>query len=157
MLRPAPPPSMREAPACRRMIWRFALPHGFTRLPSGAVSRDWLDYEDAHGYIRVRLYLIPAEEGGRNVPIWSDYRCSWDIGAQYEGKKTINDAPLTLEDVEKLEPGQIGFARLHPIARQFWDHVQPGLAIYAYEGSRLVGVAEVVERRMSAHSDTSAH
>ena len=121
------------------------------------MSRDWLDYEAAHGYIRVRLDLIPTGDGGRSRPIWSDYRSSRDIGAQYEGKKTINDAPLTLEDVERLEPGQIGFARLHPGARQFWDHVQPGLEIYAYEGSRLVGVAEVVERRMSAPSDTSGH
>lgn len=118
------------------------------------MSRDWRDYEEAHGFIRVRLYLVPTEEGGRSRPIWSDYRASWDIGGVYEGDKTINDAPLTLEGAENLEPGQIGLARLHPIARQFWDHVQPGLEIYAYEGARLVGVAEVVERRMSAHSDT---
>lgn len=116
------------------------------------MGRDRGDYERTHGYVLVRLHLLPTEEGGRSRPIWSDYRSSWDIGATYKGERTFNDAPLTLEDVERLEPGQTAIARLHPIAAEFWTHLKPGHEIYAHEGLRRVGVAEVIECRMTAHS-----
>jgi len=131
----------------------WARPTGakYPAIPSGlgyrhVVARDWLDYEAEHGFIRVRLRLLTAEEGGRSRPIYSDYRASWDIGNTYEGEWTVNDAPLVLEDVDKLDPGDEALARIHPIAPQFWNHVEPGLRIYAHEGPRRVGEATVIDR-----------
>jgi len=109
------------------------------------VPRDWLDYEAEHGFIRARMQLLATEERGRKGPIFTDYRASWDIGNTYEGEWTINDAPVTLEDVEQLAPGEEATVRLHPIAREFWNQVKPGMTIYAHEGRRRVATAVVME------------
>jgi len=116
------------------------------------VARDWLDYEAEHGFIRARMRLLATEEGGRKRPIFTDYRASWDIGNTYEGEWTVNDAPITLEGVEELAPGEEATVRLHPLAREFWGHVEPGMTIYAREGRRRVATAVVTERVAPARS-----
>ncbi len=77
--------------------------------------RAWLD----HKYIWIGLRLLATDEGDRKSPVWSDYRSSWDIGNTYNGEWTLNDAPLVLEDVESIAPGEEATARIHPIAPEF--------------------------------------
>jgi hypothetical protein len=57
----------------------------------------------------------------------------------------IAEAPITIEDAERVAPGETGFARLHPIYWDAWSSVQPGDRIPMLEGARIVGIAEVVE------------
>jgi hypothetical protein len=110
-----------------------------------AKVRDWLEYERDHGYIRIRLRLTPTEQGGRGNRVWSDYRSSWDIGNTYNGEWTLNDAPLVLEDVEAIAPGEEAIARIHPLAPEYWGDIGPGTVIHAHEGSRRVATATVLE------------
>ena len=58
----------------------------------------------------------------------------------------LNDAPLRLENAEVVAPGESGTARIHPIAPQYWDGLQPGTTIHAHEGPRRIAVAVVLER-----------
>ncbi|HEV2069751.1 MAG TPA: hypothetical protein VGR26_08160 [Acidimicrobiales bacterium] len=58
----------------------------------------------------------------------------------------LNDAPIVLENVEKLDPGEEAVARIHPVAPEYWEHVRPGTRIYAHEGRRPVGEAVVTAR-----------
>ena len=102
--------------------------------------------ERERGYIRARLRLLPQAEGGRKTAITHDYRCDWDIGnVGDDGEQTINGGPLTLEQVDELEPGQEAIVRIHPFVPEFWHDVVPSMSINAHEGPRVVGVAEVVE------------
>jgi hypothetical protein len=52
---------------------------------------------------------------------------------------------LVLEDVSALAPGEEATARIHPLASEFWQDVEPGLMIDAYEGTRRVGTATVLD------------
>ena len=85
--------------------------------------------------------MLPTDEGGRRKPIFSEYRASWDIGTLHEGQWSLNDAPLTLEDVEMLLPGEQAVARLHPAMPDFWRAVRVGQVIFAHEGRRRIGTA----------------
>jgi hypothetical protein len=107
--------------------------------------RDWLGYEREHGYVRVRMRLVPTEEGGRARAIFSEYRASWDIGNTVNGEWCLNDAPLVFEDVGSVAPGREAIARIHPVAPEFWRHVDLGSTIHAHEGRRRVGTATVLE------------
>jgi hypothetical protein len=57
----------------------------------------------------------------------------------------LNDASLSLEDVDLVEPGNEATARLHPFAPQYWMHIVPGTVIRAHEGPRVIGIATVLE------------
>jgi hypothetical protein len=65
----------------------------------------WEERERELGFIRVRIRLLDAAEGGRQGPIASGYQASWDIGNRTEsGERTLNDAPLLLENRVSLRP-----------------------------------------------------
>ncbi|WP_421732443.1 hypothetical protein [Cellulomonas sp.] len=104
----------------------------------------WLDHELEHGYIRVRLRLLTTAEGGRRTSIYSGYRAHW--GFPPEVHRESHDAPLVLEDALELELGQSATARIHPMWPQGWPEVTPGLRLGMFEGSRLVGTAEVLSQ-----------
>ncbi len=87
--------------------------------------RDWRDYKREHGFVRVRLPLLATDEGGRKNPVWSDYRSSWDIGNAYNGEWTINEAPLVLEDVESIAPGEEATALASSPRARFLDPGRP--------------------------------
>ena len=106
----------------------------------------WHDREAREGYIRARLRPLRADEGGRSTPLGNGYRACWDIGATYEGRPTLNDAPILFEHGDWLALGDEGIVRLHPLAWEFWENVTAGQVIHAYEGSKRVGVATVLER-----------
>jgi hypothetical protein len=102
--------------------------------------------ERAHGYVRARLVLFPTEDGGRRSPIYSGYRPQWDLGHRTEaGERFHCDARVRLEQVEKLEPGAVGYVRLHPLSTDLRGRVGSGSVLGMYEGSRQLGEAHVLE------------
>jgi len=44
-----------------------------------------------------------------------------------------------------LDPGEEAMVRLHPLFRDLWPPVVPGIRLTMLEGACVVGVAEVVE------------
>ncbi len=113
-------------------------------LDAGAQRLRWRRVEAERGYLRVSLNLASPTEG-RKTPVLSGYRACWDIGATYEGARTFNDAPITIEDAPTIAPGATGTVRLHPLAPEFWTDVRVGQAITMHEGSRVVGHGVVLE------------
>lgn len=102
-------------------------------------------YEAAHGWVEASLTLTDTHRGGRARPVFTDYRPDWDIGNRTEtGQLTINGAPITLEDADKLAPGETGIVRLHPFHRPAWTNVEPDMIIAMHEGARVVGTAVVL-------------
>jgi hypothetical protein len=51
---------------------------------------------------------------------------------------------LTLEGRKTLAPGNEAMIRLHPLARDLWPPLSPGLRLSMLEGPLLVGLADVV-------------
>jgi hypothetical protein len=103
------------------------------------------DYERRIGYVRARLRLVATDAGGRAAGVMDDYRPNWGIGEHLSGDALLAGAPITIEDAERLDAGETGFVRLHPISWERWADVRPGARITMHEGARIVGVAEVVE------------
>jgi hypothetical protein len=103
----------------------------------------WLDHEKRHGYIRARLRLLSTEEGGRQNPIFHGHRSCW--GFPPEVHPYMHDAPLVIEQEWALPPGGVATVRLHPLWPEHWPDIQPGLLLGMFEGSRLVGRAEVLK------------
>ena len=105
----------------------------------------WTALERLGGYIRARLRLVAAEDGGRQTPIASGYRSRWAFPPEVHTEN--HDAPLTIESGpdQWLDPGEETLVRIHPLAPELWPPIAPGLRLEMVEGARLVGVAEVVE------------
>ncbi|WP_143268965.1 hypothetical protein [Amycolatopsis vastitatis] len=103
----------------------------------------WIEAEAKRGYIRARLLLVTASQGGRRTPIHSGYRSHWVFPPDVHPES--HDAPLTLETVKTLAPGEEATVRLHPLMPDLWPPVGPGLRLSMREGARIVGLAEVVE------------
>lgn len=82
------------------------------------------EYEDEHGYVRVRLTLISTEDGGRQTPIASGYRSCWDVSRAGD-QSLLTDAPLLIEGAEWLDVGKSAIVRLHPLFRQHLRAVAP--------------------------------
>jgi hypothetical protein len=97
---------------------------------------DFEDYERRFGYIRARLRLLSTEEGGRHSGVVDDYRSDWGIGTQPSGEVLMAGAPITIEGATKLELGETGIARLHPLYWDAWEAVRPGDQITMLEGPR---------------------
>jgi translation elongation factor EF-Tu-like GTPase len=95
--------------------------------------------------ILARLRLLPAEEGGRKEPVFSDYRPHWNIGNTFEGEPELNDARVFLEDRERLYPGEECVVRIEPLFAERWMHVNAGMQLPMHEGSRIYGMATVLE------------
>jgi len=143
---------LRSPPAFWSLLERAA---AAMSLHAGAQRLRWRRVEAERGYLRASLSLAsPAE--GRKTPILSAYRACWDIGATYEGARTFNDAPITIEDAPSIAPGATGTVRLHPLAPEFWTHVRVGQAITMHEGSRVVGHGVVLEIIRSASEEPAA-
>jgi translation elongation factor EF-Tu-like GTPase len=105
----------------------------------------WSAIELERGYIRARLHLLTHEEGGRLSPIASGYRSCWAFPPDVHDE--WHDGPLTIESGPGvwLDPGQETTVRLHPLVPDLWPSISPGLRLTMHEGSRVVGVAEVIE------------
>ena len=114
-------------------------------MDTGHEHERWAADERENGYIRARLRLLTHEEGGRKNPIASGYRSHWAFPPEVHDER--HDAPLTLESGpgEWLDPGEEALVRLHPLFRDLWPTVVPGIRLTMLEGARVVGVAEVVE------------
>jgi hypothetical protein len=99
------------------------------------------------GYFRAQLRLIPTEEGGRRGRIYSGYRSTWWLGDRTaDGSAHYHDAPLTVEDGDRLELGEVAVVRLYPTHPEYWADIRPGQSTEMREGSRVVGEVTIIER-----------
>ena len=110
----------------------------------------WAALERERGYLRVRLRLLRADEGGRKTGIVSGYRPDWDIGNVEGGRPTFNGAAVRLENADLLQPGHETTVRLLPFAPGFWLNVRSGQEIAMHEGARVVGRAVVLEAAVNS-------
>ena len=97
-----------------------------------------------HGYLRADFRLMTTAEGGRNHPLGiGDYRANWSIHTP--DPQNIGGAPLTTDNSEGIGLGETTAVRLFPIWPEFWDAVEVGAALFAFEGAKLVGTAVVTD------------
>jgi hypothetical protein len=92
-----------------------------------------------------RLRLLATAEGGRRTPILSDYRPSWDLGNTWQGRPTVNDGKVFLQDVDELAPGAEGLVRIEPMEPELWGRIEAGAVIAMQEGSKVVGHATILQ------------
>ncbi len=95
--------------------------------------------------LTVRLRLVPTSENGRQNPILSNYRPTFDLGNRWRGEPMLNDGRIMLLESESLAPGTEGRARIDPLCLEYWDGARPGAVLPFSEGSRVVGYATVLE------------
>lgn len=94
---------------------------------------------------RVHLRLLSTESGGRNGPLFTDYRPNWNLKNSWHGHPSINDGRVLLEGIERLAPGEEGPAIIEPLAEEFWGEVDVGTILPMQEGRRVVGFATVTD------------
>jgi hypothetical protein len=94
--------------------------------------------------LKIVLKVLPASEGGREKPIASGYRASFDIGKTRRREIALDDALVHLGTGE-IAPGAEANATIEPLAPELWDHVVEGTAITMMEGLRVVAHATVLE------------
>ena len=81
----------------------------------------------------------------RPTGVTDGHRPNWGIGQRLSGDGLLARARITIEDAERIAPGETGFVRIHPTSWDAWADVRPGEQIPMLEGPRIVGIAEVVE------------
>jgi hypothetical protein len=106
---------------------------------------DYDDRERRFGFVRARLRLVAAEDGGTTTGVWDDYRPNWGVGERLSGDGLIAGAPITVEGADAIAPGETGIVHLHPTYWDAWADIRVGQSITMLEGARIVGVAEVLE------------
>jgi hypothetical protein len=103
------------------------------------------DSEDPVGHIRARLRMVAADDGGPPAGVADGHRPNWGVGQRLSGDGLLARATITIEDAERIAPGDTGFVRIHPVSWDAWADVRPGETIPMLEGPRIVGIAEVIE------------
>jgi len=101
--------------------------------------------EQRIGHIRARLRVVAADDGGPPDGVTDGRRPNWGIGQRLSGDGLLARARITIEEAERIAPGETGFVRIHPTSWEAWADVRPGERIPILEGPRIVGIAEVVE------------
>ena len=104
-----------------------------------------MDCEEPIGHIRARLRMVATDDGGPPEGITNGHRPNWGIGQRLSGDGLLARARITIEDSERIAPGDTGLVRIHPASWDAWADVRPGETIPMLEGPRIVGIAEVVE------------
>ena len=95
--------------------------------------------------ICVRLVLTLTSAGGRQHPIASGYRATWDIGDRLDdGRVHHHDAWVQSLTVASLAPGDAADAVIEPSFPGFWARIRPGDRLAMCEGLRIVGAATVL-------------
>lgn len=89
--------------------------------------------------------MVSAEAGCPPAGLGTGARPNWGIGQRLSGDGLLGRAPITVEDGERIGPGDTGLVRIHPSDWDAWGDVRPGETIPILEGPRIVGVAEVME------------
>lgn len=89
--------------------------------------------------LEIEITLTRSEDGGRRHGIF-DYRAPWTNGRVDE----MHSAMVKLHDRAILQPGETCIADLHPLCVEYWDKVEVGQKIEAFEGSRKTAEAVVL-------------
>jgi hypothetical protein len=103
------------------------------------------DYEEPIDHIRAQLRVVATGDGAPPTGVPDGHRPNWGVGQRLSGDALLARALLTIEDGERIAPGETGFVRIHPASWDAWADVRPGETIPMLEGPRIVGIAEVVE------------
>ncbi|MFN3201412.1 MAG: hypothetical protein ACE366_23625 [Bradymonadia bacterium] len=125
-------------------FWK-ALTQTFSELKlRNSAQKCWLrSYAVRSGYIEAELTLMGPEEG-RSKPIFSGYRADWNINHNPDARGLcLCGAPITLEGVSELAPGETTMVRLHPRHVPSWREVAVGRVLKMHEGAKVVGTAVV--------------
>lgn len=93
--------------------------------------------------LTARVRLVPTDAGGKQTPIRSNYRPTFDLGLSWMGKPAVNDGRIMLIDRDELAPGTEGVVRIEPMFSEFWASVREGAILPVREGARVVGHATV--------------
>jgi len=97
-----------------------------------------------HGVVfTARLRLLSTEAGGRKMPIWTNYRPSFDVGGTWQRTSTLNDARISLVERDALAPDEEALVIIEPLTPEFWGQLRVGSTITVQEGSRVVGHATI--------------
>ena len=96
-------------------------------------------YEAGRFDVAARVRLLPTDAGGRETPIRSNYRPTFDLGVLWMGKPAVNDGRIMLIDQDELAPGAEGLVRIEPLWAEYWATVREGAVVPAQEGARVVG------------------
>ncbi len=75
-------------------------------------------------------------------PVLTGYRPTW----ANDSKPDQNSGALTFDDKDEIKPGEIHVCYLHPLASEYWNNVKPFQWMKCMEGSKVVGVAIILER-----------
>ncbi len=103
-------------------------------------------------FIKADVHLRTPDEGGRQSPIWSGYRCNCWVGyIGDDGERAYNDATFYLLSVEELQPGATARARVQPHRPDDWLHLTVGGRFELCEGRRVIGEAVIVELFPAPH------
>ena len=111
---------------------------------------------DDRWHIQAEVRGLPTHEGGRRRAIHSDYRPAWDVGNLTEdGGRMMHSGRLVWEGgTEVVELGLTAPARIYPLVEDLWAHVEPGMTISAYEGTRRV--CEALVTGTTLHPNTES-
>lgn len=106
----------------------------------------------------VSFFHLPTAMGGRNHPILSDYRASFDLKSSWRGQPVLNDGRVLIDGTEGLLPGAEGPAVIEPLVEEYWGAVEVGTVLAVQEGRRVVGFATVTKVTRPEHftRDTAA-
>ena len=100
-------------------------------------------YGQRNGYLRANLHLYAS----RRKPVYSGYRSSWDWGERTgAGLIILRDAPLVVEERDRVDPGDRALVMLYPLHPEHWVDISVGFEMELREGSTLIGRASIVER-----------
>jgi translation elongation factor EF-Tu-like GTPase len=94
--------------------------------------------------IRVRLYVLSVEQGGRRGPIASGYRAGCWIDP-IDPAVGGNDGILTVEGADRIVPGSERIALIRFLHPELVQHkLDPGLVFELREGARVVARAAMI-------------
>jgi hypothetical protein len=108
----------------------------------------WRGSEARFGAFRAELRLLPAEDGGRSMPLLPRERLEflWDIGHRTsQGELSVSFAFLRIEGRDPLPRGGSAPVRLLALTPEHWRHLKPGDSITMHEARPPVGTALITE------------
>ncbi|EHR60182.1 hypothetical protein [Saccharomonospora cyanea] len=117
------------------------------RLDDDARWCHWRRFEARSGLVRAELQLVPAEVGGRRIPIPGTgvLRPMWNLDPDSDGRTELHIAALWVETASALQPGGHGTVRLLPLTPERWRHLAPGDRITMHEARPVAGTATIVQ------------
>ena len=95
---------------------------------------------------------MTPEEGGRQGPVKSGYRCAHDMGVVANGQAILNDAEHVFRHDEWTALGHAWQSQMRFLAPEYqYARLYPGLGFTLQEGTKIVDcgtIIEIIDARM---------